>query len=391
MAAGVKAMEAGHGDHDASPADRVGVSGDVPGGRPAGALPRLALPGAVLRGSLWGGALGVWWAGWVLAGIWMCELLWLVEPWVASSPWRVRFEDVWELLARGAAWWPEQAWGLAVLGFVVGGAVGVMGAGIVHLLRMDPARRAREAMVWGARVSARGWRVWAVPVPGLMALVVAARLWVVLEPAAFAVLAAVLVAAVMLAPFAVLRREVLLDRDGRGWWRPRWPGVGPVCAAVGLSAVAWLVVTFGGMFEAVLGGAAEAGVVAVASLLNLGAVCALVWRAGPGELWRSWRRVLQWRLIGPWLLLLNVRVMVLVLWLVAPVAVVYLPVWKSLPVLATVYEHHGRLLPYWFELLFNVVLELGEVWWVGALVPAAAFLLMLAGRVVVTVDGERSA
>ena len=364
--------------------DEVGATeGGVTGASP-GALPPLSFGGAVWRGAAWGGALG----GWLLACMWLgmlaCAALWIPFSELAEEV-DLDFSagQFLELMHRGWPWIPTVMWRFAV-GMVAGGiALGSAAAAVGHWIRLDRERLARQSLTWAVRPLLRAWGLWVVAVLGAVLLLAVRHdsiIWISLSLSW---------TAGILLPFMVLRAEVVLSEAGRGWWRPRWPGVGVVGTAGGLAAVSsavdWAPEAMTSPWSWIL----TPGAWFVSGSLMLLAYTAFLWRLAPREVARRARSLLAWERLGPWFLV-ELRLSVLLLWLIGPVIIVYIPLWKSLPVLATALEGREQLLPLWMAAGANFAKLVGTYWWASALIlPILALWLLARGRLAAVVTGRK--
>lgn len=336
---------------------------------------------SLTRGSVWGAALGAWWSLWVLAAMWACELVWLHEPWLRKSPFRVRFDSVWEGYAERWIWWPTHWWWLVLLLVVAGAVAGVAAAVVVRGLRMDCDGLATAALRWAALKMLRGWWFWAAMCLSIW-LVVVGPLGPLGESLPWFgwVVVAVTGLAWSALPLAVLRREILIEEDHHGWWWPAWPGVGPMVTAAAAAVVA---IGVSRLFLKLVGGWNGLAWWALAGMLHWGllvvAASALVWRIGPNELAGLVPAMMMWRRLGPWLLVW-LRSIVLGAWLLAPGVVLFLPRSRSLSGLEAAYLAQGASVPAWLGVLFDIgsVLALvGCVW-----LLTAGWRLVAGGRVI---------
>ena len=151
----------------------------------------------------------------------------------------------------------------------------------------------------------------------------------------------------LLMPFGVYTPDVAASSDGERWWKPRWPGMQPLLAILLLCAVA--VGIDAGMkataasfpwFTAIAVIVLVAMEVAVVVLLG----SILLFRLTPRETLRRASELLSWRRLGL-VLAVHARLLVAALFLVTPVVVGMLVLWKVIPFHAAWAESRGAVLP----------------------------------------------
>jgi len=152
------------------------------------------------------------------------------------------------------------------------------------------------------------------------------------------------------APFAIFRSEVVQAPRPASWWRPRWPGIAPVGAALLLVALVLAgEVLAAGAWNAlqppILLGWSAAFVIAFPDFVRPAVAAVFIHRLGPREAWRLRGRALRWRNVGPWFALTARLVGVPCLVLLPPVAAIYLWAWLIVPVQSAALTAVGQGLP----------------------------------------------
>lgn len=193
---------------------------------------RLATRSSLKRGGVYGAVTGLWWT----------SHSWLLDRW-ARSGWPSLYP---EELRHGFA----EILGLSSsLGIAAGFSFGfpvlfTVWALLERSTRMDPQQHAWAAIRWAGRHLM--WPL-VVFVLGTLALIAIVQFAEAEGLLLFVLLPAVLVA--MLAPFAILRVDVVSAPYGGRWWVPRWPGIVPLGTAVGVGLIVALVGVLLGSFR----------------------------------------------------------------------------------------------------------------------------------------------
>ena len=164
------------------------------------------------------------------------------------------------------------------------------------------------------------------------------------------------IAFVLLLPLGVFSAAVAASPIGDGWWRLRWPGARPIGAVLLLLALVY---------------ATEAGLTAVsdrlpavAALTTLLAIAVglaavalegaiLLFGLTPAEAIRHARQMLTWQRLGP-VIAVHARVLLLSLFVLTPVALGALVLWKVIPFHASWAADRGVELPWSARMLATI-------------------------------------
>lgn len=160
----------------------------------------------------------------------------------------------------------------------------------------------------------------------------------------------------VLLPLGIFDTRVAASAAGGDWWRLRWPGLGPLLALLML-LVLWMVVELAvAAFVSYVPSLAWLGVV-VAAILGAVAVtiqgAILLFRLPLSETIRRARQILAWTRLGP-IIAVHARLVFASMFLLAPVVMGALLLWKLLPIHAAWAESRGAELPWLARLLTSV-------------------------------------
>jgi hypothetical protein len=168
---------------------------------------------------------------------------------------------------------------------------------VERITGMDPGGLAWASFRWSAGVLAKPS---AIPlILGVPAVALAAQRDA--HELAFALFLPLGLATAFIAPFAILRSEVLSSPRGRRWWRPRWPGWGPVATLLVLEVAFWLlgiVLYFSNdspawyLLLAVL-------FVPIERYQAAAEAAVLIFRIGPRQAGATLGAAMRWRFLGP--------------------------------------------------------------------------------------------
>jgi hypothetical protein len=289
------------------------------------------------RASLVALAVGLWWGAWSALYEWIARSGWPVGhpvPEASAGDWLSGW--------LGAGWWPWAVFGLS--GIVLIGSYLALEA----VLRLDRDGLSWPAIRWGLGVfrSPRGGLV-VVLLPALFPALA------LLDPGGWVTLISWLLAycfVAFVAPFAIFRSEVVQAPRPASWWRPRWPGIAPVGAALLLVALvlageALVAGVWNALLPPVLLGWTAAFVIAFPDFARPAVAAVFIHRLGPREAWRLRGRALRWRNVGPWFALTARLVGVPCLVLLPPVAALYFWARLIVPAQAAALTAIGQGLP----------------------------------------------
>lgn len=352
---------------------------------------------------LWGGGigalLGLWLGLWVTGFIvgWSEGWLW---PGIELSD---EYTDLVRIPVELSLGWLVRLLGLpqgtTLLSFLLwttgfGAAVGACVASLGRLTRLDTRMVGLHSFSWSLRATSTPMAVF-----GCLAMVVVAGTafaaidswtddgwfgWV-----ALGILALLWFLAWLLGiPIVACSSGISNRSKPPRWWRPTWPGWAPVLIVAGIEALGHVPEGLLGLIDAdqihprIVGTAMLfLGVWGVVMFVGPLVQCAVLMRLD-GSVLYNWRLFFRWSSLGPWIALHGWWTISL-LFLVPPLAAVYLWIVKVVPVLATIHESAlEEGLPYVYQLFINACNFVGNFWWLLLSAPLAFLFWFGAARFV---------
>lgn len=318
-------------------------------------------PGPALGASL---ALGT------AVGLWWIALVWLYETVVASGwpggadvPTDLRVSQIKALLRLESTTFAGILFGCSFL-------VVTLWAWLERKTRMDPGKRAGQSLVWTLRNLLPIQAVGVVLFLGLLSLEEVISL---MDSWYLGIVVAVPMGFFILMPFSALRPSVMASRWASGWWRPVWPGLGPLMSILLLWVGEALI--YGGILYPfpdldLLLALISMVLFPLTAAFMAAKATVLVDRLGPPEAVKRFRKI-SWKQVGPFLALQS-RLFLGFMIFFPPVIGLWIFLWLHIPTLAQWASSQGRFMDYWGRTLIMSSNFVSEYFWL-IFMPAICF------------------